>query len=82
MEITEAGIWAFKNSFSAKTICYGFDSELLALRFNFLTPHIQVNLSRNSSNNNMSIEALQIETRHSRNAPLLVRTKPEFQKFL
>ena len=48
------------------------------LRFNFVTAHILVNLSKNSSNNNMSIEALQIETRHSKNAPLLVRTQPEF----
>ena len=48
------------------------------LRFNFVTAHILVNLSKNSSNNNMSIDALQIETRHSKNAPLLVRTQPEF----
>ena len=47
------------------------------LRFNFVTAHILVNLSKNSSNNNMSIDALQIETRHFKNAPLLVRTQPE-----
>ena len=65
---------AFKNSFSAFILLWAFQIQLLALRFNILTAHIQVNLSKNSSNNNMSIEALQIETRHSRNAPLLVRT--------